>query len=223
MHPHTVCVAIGLALSAAACDSPEQPPPPQSEAPPAPVTTPVDPSVAPAAQPPLPVAGAERDFVAEAAASGIAEVEASQLVAARTGDARIKAYAEQVERERRSINEELQRIAGAKGIDLPANAEGEPRERLNRLAALGGEELGRTYLQEFGIEAHRSAIDRFERQAQEGQDPELRAFAERFLPTLREHLAMAQQIQDGGAATGGGGGGSGSGGAPDGKSGGGSS
>jgi len=212
---HTLCIALSFAFVTAACDRPTDPPPPQSEVPPAdapmarapdadpapPLTpAPVPPGMDPAGGP---VAGAERAFVAEAAASGLAEVEASRVVAARTNDTTLKEFAEQLERAHRSTNEELQRIVGAKGIDLPATPEGEPRERLNRLVGQSGSELRRTYLQEFGIEAHQKSIELFERQAREGQDPELREFAEKTLPTLREHLAQAQQMAGSGAAAGG--------------------
>jgi len=216
MKIHPLCVALSLAFATAACERPTEPPPPKSEAPPAaapqsrapeaspaPLLTPAP--VAPGTEAGAlgPVAGAERAFVAEAAASGLAEVEASRVVASRTNDSALKTFAEQIEREHRSANEELQRIAGAKGIDLPATPEGEPRERLNRLVGQSGPELRRTYLQEFGIEAHQKSIELFERQAREGQDPELRQFAEKTLPALREHLTQAQQMAGSGGAAGG--------------------
>jgi putative membrane protein len=212
MHMRTIIFATVFALAAASCDRPDEslppdlPPseaPPRSEAP-APPTDAATPPPGVASSAPAaaftggPVAGAERAFVAEAAASGLAEVEAGRLVGTRTEDPALKSFADAIERAHRSSNEELQRIASAKGIDLPATPEGEPRERLNRLSGLSGGELRRGYLHEFGVESHRSAIELFERQASEGQDPELRAFAERTLPILREHLAMAQQLQGGG-------------------------
>lgn len=218
----TIGVAAALVLGTAACDRPE----PVGEqtavptAPPGAAPTGADPAARPVpseaeqaqaggTEPSTsgPVAGAERAFVADAAASGLAEVEAARLVATRTNNPQIKEYAERMEREHRAANEELQRMAMAKGIDLPANPEGAPRERLNRLNGVTGAELERTYMQEFGIDAHQQAIELFERQARDGQDPELRTYAERTLPTLREHLHLARQLQPGGAGEGGGAGG----------------
>lgn len=144
----------------------------------------------------MPVASADRVFLAEAAASGLAEVEASRFVAGKTTDTGLQGYTQQMEREHMSTNDELKRIAGDKGISLQNAVEGELKTRLDRLKELSGTTLDQAFLQEFGIDAHNKAIRLFENQAREGQDAEIRAFAAQTLPKLREHLAMAQQLQN---------------------------
>ncbi|MBS1189747.1 MAG: hypothetical protein H6R10_1539 [Rhodocyclaceae bacterium] len=144
-----------------------------------------------------PVAGGDRVFVSEAANRGMAEVEAAQLAAGRTGNASIKGFAQQMERDHTSVNDELKRIADQKGIDLPSTIAGEPRGQLSRLSTLSQADMDQAFLQDFGIDAHQKAIALFEREAREGQDPDFKAFAERTLAKLREHLAMAQQMQTG--------------------------
>lgn len=142
-----------------------------------------------------PVSGADRAFVAAAASSGLAEVEAGRYAAGKAADGAVKAYAEQLEREHASANDELQRIAGSKGIALPATVQGDDKSQLDKLKGLPAAQLDSEFVQAFGIDAHQKAIRLFESQAQSGQDPELRAFAERTLPKLREHLGAAQQLQ----------------------------
>ncbi|HEX6733633.1 MAG TPA: DUF4142 domain-containing protein [Azonexus sp.] len=141
------------------------------------------------------IAAAERIFVAEAAASGLAEIEASRMMAARSADPGVKSFARQLEREHVSANDELKRIAGGKGIVLPEIASQETKALLDRLRSLPVPDGDRAFVREFGIEAHNKAIQLFEKEAREGQDPQLRAFAEQTLPRLREHLSMAQQLQ----------------------------
>lgn len=198
-HLWTVGAALGLGLAVGACDRPPNTPEkPRTEAPAdtAPAATPGSGSAAaPGSAAALPVAGAERAFVAEAAQSGMAEVEASRVVAERAADAAVKSYAQQLEREHTSANGELQRIAGDKGITLPTAVDTAAKEQLDRLRGQSAPQLERSFVQDFGVDAHARAIQLFERQAREGQDPDLRSFAERTLPRLREHLAMAQQLQ----------------------------
>lgn len=192
-------LAFCLLFAVAACRRQENPP----AAPPAPATTAPAPTApaaggAPAAPPAAgPVAGSDRAFAAEAAAGSLGEIEAGRYVAARTGDAAVKDYAQQLERDHVAANDELQRIAGGKGVSLPAAPEGDPAARLERLKSQPPAALEREFVQSFGIDVHNRAIELFERQAKEGQDPELRAYAERTLPRLREHLGMAQQLQGG--------------------------
>jgi len=142
-----------------------------------------------------PVAGADRAFVSEAANSGLAEVEAARLISARTDNDQVKSLAQHMEREHAGTNEELKRIASEKGIELPTTIGGEPRGQLSRLTTMSKPEVDQAFVRDFGIAAHQRAISLFERQAREGQDPDIKAFAERTLPKLREHLSMAQQMQ----------------------------
>ena len=57
---------------------------------------------------------------------------------------------------------------------------------------LSGAEFDQAYMDEM-VKDHEKDIAAFEQQAQAGQDPELRAFAEEALPTLREHLELAER------------------------------
>ena len=45
------------------------------------------------------------------------------------------------------------------------------------------------------VEDHEKDIELFEQQVESGEDPDLRAFAEETLPTLREHMELAKQVQ----------------------------
>lgn len=186
------CLALALILGVAACQrqADKQPAPKGTSSSSLPaVVTPA------AAAPATPVAGSDRTFVAQAAASGLGEVEAGRYMAGKTSDARIKAFAQQLERDHTSANDELKRIAGGKGITLPSTPEGDAKAQIDRLKSLPQSGLDREFVQMFGVDAHNQAIQLFEREAREGQDPELKAFAERTLPKLREHLGMAQQLQ----------------------------
>lgn len=42
--------------------------------------------------------------------------------------------------------------------------------------------------------AHKEAVSLFQREAKGGKDAETKAFAEKTLPTLLEHLKMAQSL-----------------------------
>jgi putative membrane protein len=45
------------------------------------------------------------------------------------------------------------------------------------------------------VKEHKKDVSEFEKQARNAKDPDVKAFASKTLPTLKEHLAMAQQIE----------------------------
>lgn len=142
-----------------------------------------------------PVAAADGAFAAAAAASGLAEIEAGRLVADQTMNPEVKSYARELERDHASANAELTGIADAKDMTLPTTVTAESRNQLDMLEGAPPERRDRDFLQRFGVDAHSKVLALFERQARAGRDRELRAFAERTLPKLREHLGWAQQLQ----------------------------
>lgn len=182
-------------VAAAAAMPAAVPPSPSPSAMPSPTLAAVSSGTAAPSQPAPPVAAAERVFIAEAAASGLGEIEAGRLMAVRSTDQGVKTFARMLEREHLSSNGELKRIAEAKGIVLPESASKETRAVLDRLRSLPTPESDRIFVREFGVEAHNKVIRVFEKEAREGQDPQLRTYAEQTLPRLREHLIMAEQLQ----------------------------
>lgn len=56
-------------------------------------------------------------------------------------------------------------------------------------------------MNEAGVRAHTEQAALYQRQAKQGQDPDVRAFATRTLPIVQKHLQMAQAMT--GKATGG--------------------
>jgi putative membrane protein len=69
-----------------------------------------------------------------------------------------------------------------------------------KLERVSGQAFDRAYLDEM-VKHHQKDIEEFERAAQ-SDNPQVRAFAERTLPTLRQHLERAQQLQQSGGQRG---------------------
>ena len=44
------------------------------------------------------------------------------------------------------------------------------------------------------VSAHKDAVSLFERYSKDGDNPDLKAFASKTLPALKEHLQMAQNL-----------------------------
>lgn len=140
----------------------------------------------------------DREFVTKAAQGGMLEVQAAQLARERAADPEVKRFAETLLKDHQAANQKLEGIAKQKGIDLPKELEAKHKNELDKLRQAKGEDFDRMFVERFGIKEHKQDIDLFERQAKQGKDKDLRAFAEQTLPALHKHMSMAQNIADDG-------------------------
>ena len=64
----------------------------------------------------------------------------------------------------------------------------------DRLAKLSGAEFDRAYVREM-VAGHKKAVDAFTMESTSGKDNDVKAWATKTLPTVREHLPMIESIQ----------------------------
>jgi len=64
---------------------------------------------------------------------------------------------------------------------------------MDKMGKLSGADFDREYIKH-QVADHDKAVALFEKQSRNGKDPELKAFAERTLPTLREHQQMVRDL-----------------------------
>jgi len=140
------------------------------------------------------------DFVNKVAQSDMLEIQSSQFVAP-NADADTKPFAERMVRDHTATSDELKQMvqSGKVRAELPAALDAEHQKKLDDLKKLNGRELDRHY-DSMQLQAHREAVDLFNRYAQGGDNVDLKAWAAKTLPHLREHLAMAEKLDQASAA-----------------------
>lgn len=68
------------------------------------------------------------------------------------------------------------------------------QEMVNKLSALSGAEFDRKYMEEM-VKDHEKDVAAFQRESTSGSDADLKAWAAKTLPTLREHLQLARDTE----------------------------
>jgi putative membrane protein len=131
-------------------------------------------------------------FATNAAQGGMAEVELGRLATQRAGDASVREFGARMVADHSRANTELKSIAGQKGIQLPSDLNSEQKSEVDKLAKMSGAEFDKEYMSAM-LKDHETDVKDFDTQSKEGNDPEIKAFAGKTLPTLQQHLQMAQQ------------------------------
>lgn len=133
----------------------------------------------------------DRQFVMQAAMAGMAEVQAGELAAQKSSSPQARAFAQRMVEDHTKANQQLMTLAKARGVTPPDELDRTHRQAMERLQKLSGTEFDRAYMKN-QIDDHQKAVSLYEQQAKNGRDAELKSFATRQLPTLREHLEMAR-------------------------------
>jgi len=135
----------------------------------------------------------DEDFVRMAASGGMLEVKSSQFALEQATSDEVKKFARHMIDDHTKANQELMAVAGKKGIAVPAGLE---KKHADVVAKLGMARAG-TFDAQYAsaqVDSHEEAVSLFERQAKDGKDSDLKAFAEKTLPKLKEHLKMARDL-----------------------------
>jgi len=141
------------------------------------------------------VAEDDAEFATEAAAGGMAEVEFGKLAVAKSTNAQVKAFADMMVSDHTKANEDLKAIAAAKNISLPSVLDEMHQKKFNDLSKMTGRDFDKEYVN-IMVDGHQKTHDLMEKEAKDGKDAELKAFAGKTAPVVKGHLDMIKKIND---------------------------
>jgi putative membrane protein len=141
----------------------------------------------------LGVAPTTADFVKEAAISDMTEIEAAKIAQAK-GNADEKKFAEQMITDHTKTTTELKGlVGGSEGLETPKSLDDSSQKKIDKLRDTKPEDFASQY-DPMQVSAHKDAVSLFERYAKGGDNPKLKDWAGKTLPTLQHHLEMAQAM-----------------------------
>ena len=137
---------------------------------------------------------ADLQFVAQAAGSGMYEVEASRVALTRAADPQVRAYAQMLVDHHTANNNELMALVGRKGHRIAPGLPAPLQQKVTMLQGLSGAAFDREFILNTGVQDHMAAINAFQQSRSTVADRDLQAFIEKTLPTLQAHLRQAQDL-----------------------------
>ncbi|MFD0940751.1 DUF4142 domain-containing protein [Pedobacter boryungensis] len=137
----------------------------------------------------------DREFAGKAAVGGMAEVEFGKIALSKSTNAEVKAFADMMVNDHGKANAELKTIATSKNMALPTSLDEEHTKKMNDLNKLTGRDFDKEYVNAM-VDGHKKTLDLMEKEAKDGKDAELRAFASKTAPIVKAHLDKIQKISD---------------------------
>jgi putative membrane protein len=135
-------------------------------------------------------------FAVALADGGLFEVEAAKLAANNASAANVKDFAKMMVTDHSGAGAELKDLAAKKNISLPAALSESKQKKYNDLAAKKGTDFDKAYI-DCMVDEHQDAVDALQKEAEKGNDAELRSWAAGKLATIQHHLEVIKSIKDG--------------------------
>lgn len=139
----------------------------------------------------------DRKFVEDAASDGMFEVQMGQLAAGKATDPKVKEYAQMLVQQHTQANNELTQLANAKGWELPAAPKHSLRREIDKLGKKSGADFDRDYVRN-EVKDHEKDIKKFQHESKDAKDADLKAWVDKNIPVLQQHLAAGEQLPESG-------------------------
>jgi putative membrane protein len=138
-------------------------------------------------------ANADSKFVMAAAMGGMMEVELGRAATTRAASDEVKQFGQRMVDDHTKANNDLTQVATQKGITLPTAPDPKHQAEMTKLLSLSGADFDRAYMKMM-VKDHQKDVKEFQAEANKGHDADVKGFAAAKLPTLQEHLRMAEDI-----------------------------
>jgi putative membrane protein len=126
--------------------------------------------------------------------AGMLEVEASKRATDRATRAEVKQFADMMVKDHGKAGEALKQLATSRGLTLPDKLDAAHQAKLDKLSRAQKADFDKLYSQTVGTPAPKESVSLFDKTSKGAKDAEVKSFAAKTLPTLKEHLAHAQQL-----------------------------
>ena len=133
----------------------------------------------------------DQEFLQKAAEINLTEIQLGKVAEKMSSEPSIKKIAEMLVKDHSEANRNLERLAASKGVTLPTEPSLMDRHALSSMEKAQGDKFNKEFLS-FNQKGHEKAISLFEKEAARTQDPDIKAWAQKMIPALKEHLAMSQ-------------------------------
>ncbi|MEY2493759.1 MAG: putative rane protein [Verrucomicrobiota bacterium] len=133
-----------------------------------------------------PLSDKDKNFIQAAAKGGMMEVEMGKMAQKQAKNADVKSFGSRMVTDHTKANNQLKSLAKKKGVSLDDAAP--------KMEKMGDATFDKDYMAAM-VKDHEKDVAEFEKEAKDGSDPDVKAWASKTLPTLKKHLELAKAAQ----------------------------
>jgi putative membrane protein len=122
------------------------------------------------------------------------EVSLGQLAIQKTSNNSVKQFGQRMVDDHGKLNDELKQLVSTKGAALPDMSSKHDEKMKEKLMDKNGADFDKAYIKAM-VSDHKKDIKAFEKHAEKADDADLKAFINKALPFMKEHLRVAEAIE----------------------------
>lgn len=134
-----------------------------------------------------------RKFVKEAAEGSATEVALGKVAQERGSSDAVKEFGKRMVADHSKAAEELKQLAAMVKVEVPSETPKKAKKAQDKLSKLSGADFDRAYAK-LMVSDHKEDVKAFQEEARDGAIPPVKNFAAKTLPTLQEHLKLAEEL-----------------------------
>lgn len=135
----------------------------------------------------------DRKFLKLAADADMTEAHLGQMAQNTAAKTSVRHFGQKLVRDHTNAYEELATLASKIGTAVPKGIDVQRDRAIRDLMHAKGKAFDRQFLQDEVLD-HERALVVFRREAAHGHDAEVKAYADKMIPTLEEHLHLAESL-----------------------------
>ncbi len=132
-------------------------------------------------------------FINKAAEINLGEIELGKLAQQKGNNDAVKQFGKLMVSDHSKAENELKQLASERNVTLPAQPAKADLGLDAQLSQMSGEQFDQDYVRHM-LQGHDGAIAAFENEIEHGKDPAVKAYAEKVLPTIQDHIRIAEDI-----------------------------
>ncbi len=136
---------------------------------------------------------ADSSFMMMAATGGMNEISLSNQALTKSSNDDVKSFAQKMVVDHTKAGDELKQVAMSKNVTLPNEPDAKHKKAAAKMSSMSGAAFDKDYIKTM-VKDHEKTVAMFQKEINSGKDADAKAFAQKTLPTIQEHLEMARGL-----------------------------